>query len=75
MGNCCSPGSLVMSLMVSFCAVLFFTRCLDWTYRGLTSEFLLLRNFSVAISVSPVSFQAINLKLCTEVTSILKMCL
>ena len=26
---------------------------LGWAYRGLTGEFLLLQNFSVAISVSP----------------------
>ena len=26
---------------------------LGWTYRDLTGEFLLLQNFSVAISVSP----------------------
>ena len=27
--------------------------CIGWAYRGLTGGFLLLQNFSVAISVSP----------------------
>ena len=30
MGNSCSPDLLVVSLMASFCAVLFPTRCLGY---------------------------------------------
>ena len=43
--NCCPSVSIGISR--SFRVVL------GWAYRGLTSGFVLLQNFSVAISVSP----------------------
>ena len=44
-----------MAFVISFiydilCCIMAF---LGWAYRGLTGRFLLLQNFSVAISVSP----------------------
>ena len=38
---------------VCTCTVLSVWLILGWAYRGLTGGFLLLQNFSVAISVSP----------------------
>ena len=49
-GTNCAP--LVAGLFL-FCYERDFLVVLGWAYRGLTGGFLLLQNFSVAISVSP----------------------
>ena len=39
---------------------------LCWTYRGLTGGFLLLRNFSAALSVSPHVYFSFNSDFCVS---------
>ena len=50
--NVCHSG-IIFILNVLQCTGNVFRVVLGWAYRGLTGGFLLLQNFSVAISVSP----------------------